>query len=35
MRRFQVLVIYVVVVTLALGLSIGAAIFIRSAPAEM
>jgi hypothetical protein len=30
MRRFQILALYVLAVTLALGLSIGAAFFIRS-----
>jgi hypothetical protein len=33
MRRFQILAMYVVVVMLALGLSIGIAFFIRSAAA--
>jgi hypothetical protein len=35
MRRFQILMIYVLVVIGALGLSIGTAFFIRSATAGM
>jgi len=35
MRRFQILAMYVVLVTMVLGLSIGIAFFIRSATASM